>query len=565
MRKTLGVTLCLALTALLACSQAPPAKQDSAVPSTAAPTPTATPAKASEPVPRKGGELRVAFPGTEAGDMRALDPYGPGGTYVHTVLGTIFDMLAVQDPKTNAMIGGLAESWDITPDGLLYTFRLKKGVKSHDGTPFNTAAVKYNFDRAFDPRLAPDNSRYPAYLGDLERFEPVDDLTFKLHFKKPSAILMQSLFGRTFFGMVSPTAAEKLGKTFRDTPVGTGPFRFVSWKRGDRLIVERNPDYNWAPGFLRQGPPLVDRIIFTFIPEGATRVAALESGEVNYIENVPDPEVARLKADTRFEVLLTPKNGTAGYFDFNMGEFPTSELAVRRAIALAIDRNALMRTVYYGAHQPAFTILPEQMLAHNPSARWPDYDVQKSRQILDEAGWKDRGDGIRARDGKPLELIGVTYGEYALLEAMQAQLQAIGVKLNVRKMTNAAWKDLTEKRTGPYHVAYGNPQGWTNEDPNIMARSWGTEGGVNVDGNYGWFVNKEFDDAVIQGRLFTDPEKRKPSYFRAQQLLLDHMATVPVVNVNISTAVRKGVHGVFPDARGTYRYMHNIWLEEGVK
>src|SRR5262249_52843931 len=162
-----------------------------------------------------------------------------------------------------------------------------------------------------------------------------------------------------------PRAVERLGaEAFGENPVGSGPYRFVEWKRGSHITVERNPDYTWgSPIAKRGGPPLVDRITFRYIPEPSTRLAALESGEVNAIDGVPEADQDRLARDPRFQIVEVRKNGTTGRLTLNNRVFPTSERAVRVALNQAVDPEAVNRNVYYGVHVPTRSLLEERMFA----------------------------------------------------------------------------------------------------------------------------------------------------------------------------------------------------------
>src|SRR5581483_7834240 len=344
-RRLTGLLLLAALT--IACSAAP------------APEPARVPAADA---PRAGGVLTMAFPNAEAGDASSLDPEMVGGTYVHSILSTIYDLLVYQDPTDGSIQPGLAASWEVSPDGLVYTFKLQPNARFHDGNPVTAEAVRFTLERAVDPAYRPNNVASARLMIAYDHTEVVDDLTARVYLKEPQANFLPSVVGRTQLAIVSPRAVERLGvEAFGENPVGSGPYRFVEWVRGERIVVERNPDYAWgSPIFKHSGPPLVDRIVFRYIPEPSTRLAALESGEVNAIDGVPEADQDRLARDSRFEIVEVRKNGTTGRLTLNNRAFPTSERAVRVALNQAIDKDAVNRNVYYGVHRPTRYLLEDR-------------------------------------------------------------------------------------------------------------------------------------------------------------------------------------------------------------
>jgi peptide/nickel transport system substrate-binding protein len=306
-------------------------------------TPAAPPDAArtsAAPEPRAGGVLTMAFPSTESGDATTLDPQNTGGTYVNSILPALYDSLVYQDPRDSSLKPGLAEAWEVSADGLSYTFHLRQNVKFHDGNPFNAEAVRFTLDRAVDPAARPGNAASARLMPAYDHTEIVDDATARVVLKTPQANFLSSAVGRSYLSIVSPRAVERLGLDgFGEHPVGSGPYRFVEWQHGAQITLERNPDYAWGPPlFERGGPPLVDRIVFRYIPEPSTRLAALESGEVNAIDGIPEADQDRLAHDPRFEIIPVRKNGTTGRLTLNNHAFPTNERAVRVALNQAVDR-----------------------------------------------------------------------------------------------------------------------------------------------------------------------------------------------------------------------------------
>ena len=544
-RRLTGLLLLAALT--IACSAAP------------APEPARVPAADA---PRAGGVLTMAFPNAEAGDASSLDPEMVGGTYVHSILSTIYDLLVYQDPTDGSIQPGLAASWEVSPDGLVYTFKLQPNARFHDGNPVTAEAVRFTLERAVDPAYRPNNVASARLMIAYDHTEVVDDLTARVYLKEPQANFLPSVVGRTQLAIVSPRAVERLGvEAFGENPVGSGPYRFVEWVRGERIVVERNPDYAWgSPIFKHSGPPLVDRIVFRYIPEPSTRLAALESGEVNAIDGVPEADQDRLARDSRFEIVEVRKNGTTGRLTLNNRAFPTSERAVRVALNQAIDKDAVNRNVYYGVHRPTRYLLEDRMFAFNPDAVLPAYDPAVAKRTLDDAGWLPGPDGVRQRDGTRLELVGIGWDDRRVLEVVQAQLREVGIALRVEMLSRAAAADRATR--DDWHVYHELPQGWTNEDPHILYTNFHSSN-IPPQGtsNPSKVAIGEVDDLLARGLTELDPDRRRDLYVRAQAILAREAVGVPLVSMYRNLAVRKGVHGITPDVRGTYRYYHDVWIE----
>src|SRR5690348_3192456 len=236
-------------------------------------SPAAKPASSSGGTPQPGGVLRLAFPTSEASDTPSLDPPMKILTYGNIITGCLFDLLVYQDPTDNSIKPGLAESWTVSPEGKEFTFKLKPNAKFHDGTPVTAQAVKFTLDRAVDKQYVPNNAYTISIMADYDHTEVVDDHTAKVVLANPRANFLSSALGRSYLGIVSPTAVQKSGVPgFGDKPIGSGPYRFVEWQHGSHVTIERNPDYQWGSPLFHSGPPLVDRIEFRYIPEASTRL-----------------------------------------------------------------------------------------------------------------------------------------------------------------------------------------------------------------------------------------------------------------------------------------------------
>src|SRR5205807_7240018 len=207
----------------------------------------------------------------------------------------------VWEPTPGHFVPALAESWDVSPDAKAYTFRLRRGVRFHDGTPFGAEAVKFTLDRVVDPATKAGQSH--DQLGPYDRTEIVDDSTVKIVMKQPYAPLLTNLNG--YLGIVSPTAVEKMGLAeFARHPVGSGPFMFKEWVPKDHVTLVKNPDYNWGSSYFKHtGPAYLDQVIFKIIPEESVRTGTLKTGETQIIDEVDPLEYDTLSKDPKFGII----------------------------------------------------------------------------------------------------------------------------------------------------------------------------------------------------------------------------------------------------------------------
>jgi peptide/nickel transport system substrate-binding protein len=324
---------------------------------------------------------------------------------------------------------GLAESWEVSPDGLLWTFHLKHGVTFHDRTPFNAQAVKWQIDIA---RTAP-CCDYMFYA--LNRTVVVDDYTVQLVLNYPDANLQFNL-ATEYLGMMSPTAYEKYGADYGSKyAVGTGPFVLEEWVRGDHFNLVRNENYAWAPSWYRnRGAPYLDKIAIRLIPETTTALLQFEAGVVDVLIGVPPFKVAGYGEDPNIEVLTRPAPRVIPIW-FNQQKAPFDDARVRQAIAFAIDRRSIVENIFYGLAEEAHNLLPPAIVEHDiPHEYDLGFDTARAKALLADAGWTPGADGILENRGRRFATTLTTSDEGVLpklAEVLQAQLRDIGIDVKI--------------------------------------------------------------------------------------------------------------------------------------
>ncbi|HEU0114398.1 MAG TPA: ABC transporter substrate-binding protein, partial [Thermomicrobiales bacterium] len=308
--------------------------------------------------PKQGGNLTIGV----RSDFTILDPHVTSSVSDGIFMMAVFDRL-VERAQDGTLYPGLATKWSVSPDGLTWTLALRKGVKFHDGTDFNADAVKINFDRMVDPAT---KSEYAIFeLGPYVGTEVVDPYTVNVKMSRPYGPLPVGLatYG---MGMVSPAAIKKYGQDLGQHPVGSGPFMFKEWAPKDHVTVTAFPDYNWPSGREKhEGRAYLDEVRFNFIPETATRLAALGSGQIDAASGLAPADWKSLdpNAFTTSKVLLEGYPPAGGFL--NVEKFPTDDLKVRQAMQYAIDRDEINQVVFEGTAEPADGIISTFAWAYN--------------------------------------------------------------------------------------------------------------------------------------------------------------------------------------------------------
>lgn len=514
----------LALLALLgltvACQPAAPVSAPAAAPTTAAaapptaapaPAPTAAPKAAptaAAPAAKQGGTL-VVVAGTDPGQLNpAINTSGA----LHFVAGSLYNGLVALDKDFKPM-PDLADSWTVADEGKTYTFKLHPDVKWHDGKPFTSADVKFTFEELLLKFHARTKTGVEPVLAGIDT---PDDLTVVFRFKTPYAPLLQQL--NVIEAPILPKhlyeGSDPQNNPANLKPVGTGPFRFVEYKKGQQVTMERNPDY------FKPGLPHFDKLIFSIIPETATAMAAFERGEVDYV-SVPGAEVERVSKLPGVTVGRSPA-GAGGSFCVqtvipNLEHTPLDKLAVRQALNLAIDRERMVKQVLFGQGRAARGPMATTLWAFDPSLPAFAYDPAKANQLLDEAGMPKGGDGVR------FKLTAVFPNTVAkMAEVLKENFAQVGVDLELKIVDfNEANQTVFIKRDFDLgYASYCN-----GPDPEIGVRRAFDSTNIKpvLFSNGAAYRNPQVDELFSRGVAEVDREKRKAIYAELQKLLVDDL------------------------------------------
>jgi peptide/nickel transport system substrate-binding protein len=469
-----------------------------------------------------------------------LDPHASPSAVTYQIIASVTESLLYLGPD-GKLAPWLAESWTPSPDGRSVTFKLRRDVKFHDGTPFNADAVKTNLDRIVDPKFKPGSSR--AQIAGYAGARVLDEFTVQVTFETPFSPFLTYAAAGTL-SLVSPKAFRETGDQVHTRPIGTGPFMIKDYVAKDHTTMVRNPAYTRkAPWSERTGPALLESIVWKFIPEAGTRVTTLESGETQGIFLVPAQALPRLEQNAAaYRVDKRPWPGVPRIWLLNTTKPPMDDVKVRRAINHAVDKDAFLATVYRGTGQKAFAPLTALMLDDPTLRQAYPFDQEKAKALLGEAGWQPAGDGIRAKGGQRLEIVlnAIEYGGGAdpTAQLIQSSLRDVGIDVKIKAQARPPWYEDN------YRCATHGPVMFLRAtDPDgLYALFHSSLVGANF--NWSCVKNTKLDQLLTQGRREADPAKRRAVYMEIEKLALDEALTVPLVDELAVWAFRVPVQGV---------------------
>lgn len=501
----------------------------------------ATPAAAGEA--KRGGTLVYG----QTGEPQTLDTPRASGNPAQIITSMFYEHL-VRIGGDGSHQPALAESWEGTPDLKTYRFKLRKGVKFHDGTPFNAAAVKFNYERFKDPKASAMTAQYAL----IEKIETPDDSTVVFRLNRPNVAFVEENVTEWRAAMVSPAAVQKWGKEYALHPVGTGPWKFVEWIPDDRIVLERNPDY-WGGG------PLLDKVVVRSIPDDQTRFLELERGGVHLAWKLLPEQIERLRRNPNIEVQIPPSLTIRGW-NFNNTRPPFNDPKVRLAVYHAIDIDTIVKTQLSGiAIRSRGPVYVKSPVIH-PTLKEPEYNPAKAKALLAEAGWKPGPDGVLVKDGKRFEITMVFGAGHLpknkeLNQAAQQYLSQVGIAANLREVEYTAYlkagelmqHDMTTLAIGP-----------RSPDPVLTALEVGfrTKGRLNRSG----YSNPQLDDLLNKGASVANMEERKKFYYQAQEVVMKDVPAVFTHNDLDVMAIRKEVQGYTHSSIQQNNLLDKVWL-----
>jgi peptide/nickel transport system substrate-binding protein len=459
----------------------------------------------------------------------------------------------VSQTKTGKIVPWLATSWSTSKDGLTWTFHLKPGVKFTNGEPLNAKAVVKNFEYWSDPSNG--NGVAPFLHNYYKSSKALGDTTVQVTLSKPYAPLLSSI-SQGYDGILSPATYAGGPETICNEPIGSGPWIIDKWTHGQNITFSRNPNYNSAPAnALHQGPAYAEKLIWSYIADPTTRYGSLTTGQSNVIYDVPATDWAAAQENYEVQQYITP--GRPVTLDLNTHQGPFAELPVREAFAYGADRKAAVESAFegkvpYNGNGALSQSTPMQDSSLEET--WP-YNPEKAEQLLDQAGWKVGSNGIREKDGKPLN-VKLVYGAGSLittegatvLEDLQSQWKEVGFNVELKPAT------LTQLFSGEYAAPdkYDATIGyWTSPSPAVLLIVWKPwDSKTEPNGNdQSFYDNDKLVDLIEKGNSTSNPAEQKKYYYAAQEIVTKEQAAVVGVYVQeTSLAVEKNLHDVWLEA-----------------
>jgi peptide/nickel transport system substrate-binding protein len=482
--------------------------------------------------PKRGGQLAIGL----AQDPAIVDPIRTG-TFTERQLSTpVYEALFDIDTKGQA-VPFLAERYTVSEDLKTWRITLRPGVKFHDGTPLDAAAVVANLERTSNPA---NRCRCLVQMADFKEWKVIDPLTVEIGLVGPNAGLPTLLADAPGI-MVSPAAFKADPQGIGTKPVGTGPFKFIEWVRNSRFVVERNPDY-W-----QKGKPYLDKLVFRGMQNTETREAAFKSGQTDIILQPSMHFISTMKNDKRHVVLSPAGFGSEGVY-LNAAKPPLDDIRVRWAVAHAMDRNLLNRTLGFGVPMPAYSPFGRGMAGiKQPVDVYPKYDPAKAKALL-------------AEYGKPVAF-SLSYNNTPetrhQVQSLQEMWAQVGMKVELVPLDqNRLVQNMSSKQ---FEASIYRYTGRADPDANTYGFFHSRSANVNPSSNYGGYASKRVDELLDLGRATADPAKRSAVYSELAQVLIKEVMPYAYLNTVTDTIVTKPhVQGlpVVPD--GLVRFA-DVW------
>lgn len=481
-------------------------------------------------------------------DFGAFNPIINSDLYTGELINfALFTPLVQYDSGLN-VVPYLAESW-VEQGDTAVLFRLRRDVRWHDGRPVTASDVAFTFDRAKAPASA--SLLAFAFLPDVTAAEVVDSFTVRFRYSRPHAQSLEDFWWapvpRHLLEEVPP--AELRNAPFNRDPVGSGPFRFAEWRSGERLVLERNPDFPEALG----GPPLTGRLMLRIVPEASTLLAELITGSIQVDVPVLPDQVERIRAQGGLRLFAYPGR-TVYYVGWNHARLPFEDARVRRALALAIDRRTIIDALLQGQGTIATGPIPPWSPVHPPDVAPLEHAPDVARQILDSAGWQDRdGDGIREdRSGTPLRFTLLASDDQlrrSVVEVLRSQFEQIGAAATIRLVEFQTMIEAHRERD--FDAIFTN---WILDNFRVASAPFALFHSSQADeprsANRSSVRDPVLDDLIDRGGASTDPQEQKRIWREFTLRLQEEQPVTFMFWLNELAAAATSLEGIVMDPRG---------------
>ncbi|MDP9898745.1 ABC transporter substrate-binding protein [Variovorax ginsengisoli] len=509
--------------------------------------------------PRQGGDITFGV----TTDPICFNPHRSTQQNSYILIRNFIDSL-VAKASGGRFLPWLAQSYAISADGKTYSFKLKPGLRFHDGTPLDAEAVKFNFDFVRDTK---NTNAAGELLQAVDAVQVVSPTEVKLTLRRPDSGLLESI-ASVRLGLVSPKSLRSGDSLCAGGPTlaGSGPFVFDNYTRGQSATFLKNKDYQWAPGYAAHtGPAYLDKLTVRFLPEYAVRAGALSSGQVDVIEGVQPTDVGLFKGRPGFQFLVGPAGAQTSFtLNINYTIPPANDVRVRRALRDGANIGALVNSVYQGTYRRAWSNIGPDNYFYNKSLEnaWGN-DVTGANRLLDEAGWTGRDtEGFRTKDGQRLTIeVGypqpfVRDNREVLIQGLQALLRKnLGFDLRLRFTTGGEWAQQLQKGTWTIYPNTYLPADAAQE----LQGNIGESGFIRAVADKG---DKELFRLINEALASTNADAKKKLVEDAQRRAVDQAFIVPLFSANYQLAAKSGVRGLsFETQLDSPSNFHDVWLQ----
>lgn len=491
-------------------------------------------------MPQVGGKLVIALTNEPPNLDLQVGIAAGEATKISQNLGAT---LLALDPTTGEFVGYLAESWEGSDDGLVWTFKLRDGVKFHNGEPLTAQDFVYTIQRVTNPDDTALFNRAARVWAQVDKAEAVDALTLKITLK---------VFTYPFLlNMTRPMSQPLNQKAVEagEDPVGVGPFKFKEYIRGEKLVLERYEDFNWGPSFTHGGPAYIENLEYRFVPEAATVVAGLEAGEID-IASVPPVDVAFFQNSDKFIVTEELAQGIYPYIAFNFTQPPFDDVRVRKAINLAVDRESLLKVVTQGKAEVEFGPISKRTIGYWPGVQYIGYgfDLAKAKSLMEEAGYTTDANGMLVKDGQPVKLVIKTDSadptSVKTCEVLKEQFKALGIELEIQQEETGVFYDGLYANDFSLAVS-----GLSYFDADLMYLSFHSSQYAP-----GGLVDPELDAILDRVHSTVNPEARQKAADEAQKYIIENALLVPLFTPLDNLVITSRLKNVIYASLGDYRF-----------
>jgi peptide/nickel transport system substrate-binding protein len=491
------------------------------------------------------------------GEPSVLIPMLAGDSASHDIAGLVFNGLVKYDTDLS-VIGDLAESWDISKDGLVITFHLRKGVKWTDGVEFTADDVMYGYKTIIDPKTP---TAYSEDFKQVKKAEVIDKYTFRVTYARPFAPALTSWGDLVVLPKHLLEGKDITKSPLTRDPVGMGPYKLEQWVSGQELIMDSNSDYF-------EGRPYIDQYIYRIIPDSATMFLELRAGGIDMMGLTPVQYTKQTENEFFRKNFRKYRYPTLAYtyMGFNLKHPFFQDRRVRQAIAYAIDKSEIVDVVLYGLGTPATGPYVPNTWPYNPNVKKYEYNPEKARRLLKEAGWEDRdGDGILDKDGRPFTFtIFTNMGNSLRMNTatiIQWRLAKVGIKVDIRALEWSTFiNEFIDKRRFEAVIL-----GWSIDLDPDQFDIWYSGKTKEKEFNFVSYQNPEVDRLLEEGRRTFDIEKRKKAYYRIQEILAEDLPYIFLYVPDATPIVQARFKGIKPSPIGITYNLPQWFVPKGLQ